>query len=209
MTTVADAATTSRFVTETAETEAAASLPLQREVQRLADTLLPLFSADTSRCVHLMDLGGTDSASLWIAAAVGSAVGVRLKTKVHVLSFEAELPLDQTSAVRPVSWRGCIVESFTPASDDGDGVGLVERLSELRAANLPVLLHSTEKNGCPEELLKADSGMSVVLLAHASRTRRAALQATVQRLELAGASLLGCVLLDRTYPIPEKLYRLL
>ena len=209
MTTVADTATTSRFVTETAETQAAASLPLQREIQRLADTLLPLFSAEAARCVHLLDLGGADSSALWITAAVGSALGVRLKTKLHVLSLEPELSLDRAPDVRPAAWRGCIVESLTAGSDSADGVSLMERLGELRAANLPVLLHSSEKDGCPEELLQADSGVSTVLLAHASRTRRAALQATVQRLELAGASLLGCVLLDRTYPIPEKLYHLL
>ena len=209
MTTVADTAADSRFVTATAVSEAAASLPLQREVQRLADMLLPLFLGDTPRCVHLVDLGGTDRASLWIAAAVGSALGVRLKTEVSVLTLEAELSDDATGSVRSASWRKSVVE-YLPSSE---GVSLGERLTELRAANHPFLLHSvlhsTAKHGFSEEWLQADSGISVVLLAHASRTRRAALQATIQRLELAGASMLGCILLYRTYPIPEKLYHLL
>ena len=209
MTTVADTATTSRFVAESAEIDAAASLPLQREVHRLADTLLPLFSGAAFRCVHLMDLGSADQSSLWLAAAVGSALGVRLKTKVHVLSIEAELSRDRTPPSTPAPMRGCILESLTPGMDGNGRGSLGERLSELRAANQPVLLHSAEKDGLPEELLNADEVYSVVLLARASQTRRAALQATVQRLELAGASLLGCVLLDRRYPIPEKLYHLL
>ena len=208
MTTVADTASTSRFVTDAAETAAATSLPLQREVQRLADALLPVYSAAPFRCIHLMDLGGAGDSSLWLAAAVSSALGVRLKTKVHVLSLEPELSQDAASVQRPASWRGCTVEHLASALSDGSE-GLVERVSELRAANLPVLLHSVETDGLPDELLQAEEAYSVVLLARASRTRRAALQATVQRLELAGVSLLGCVLLDRKYPIPEKLYRLL
>jgi hypothetical protein len=49
----------------------------------------------------------------------------------------------------------------------------------------------------------------VVLLVRAAQTHRAVLAAIERQLAKAGTPLLGSVLLDRDYPIPEKFYRLL
>ena len=209
MTMVADTTIASRFLTEAAETETAASLPFQREISRLTDTLLPIFSVSQSRCIHLLDIGDAEDSSTWLSAALGSSLGVRLKTEVHVLCLGNEQTPVTTAAMRSKSWKGCVVEHLTTYSEGRESATLADRLSELQAANRPVLLYSAERDGLPETLLRSEALHSVVLLAHASRTRRAALQATVQRLELTGTPLLGCVLLDRKYPIPEKLYHLL
>jgi protein-tyrosine kinase len=47
----------------------------------------------------------------------------------------------------------------------------------------------------------------VVLVVRAGRTSREAVLQAKKRLQLAGARLLGVVLNDRTYPLPEFLYR--
>lgn len=206
---VADVAATAPFVSEAAEVPSTASLPVTREVHRLADTLLPFFSRDSSCCLLLLDVGGTGASSLWLATSVGSALGVTLKTPLHVLSTDPLPSRDGHSTAQPLAWRGCVLESVPALAASGGHGSLVERLAELQAANQPVLLHAGREDVLPEGLLQGGAVSAVVLLARAARTRRAALQATVHRLSLAGVSLLGCVLLDRTHPIPEKLYHLL
>jgi len=47
----------------------------------------------------------------------------------------------------------------------------------------------------------------VVLVLEANATRRVAALSAKEALEAAGVRLLGTVLNDRTFPIPEKLYR--
>jgi hypothetical protein len=48
----------------------------------------------------------------------------------------------------------------------------------------------------------------VILLVRATQTRRATLAMLERQLAMGGTPLLGAVLLDRDYPIPENLYRL-
>ena len=47
----------------------------------------------------------------------------------------------------------------------------------------------------------------IVLVVEANSTRRVAAQKVKERLHAANARLLGAVLSDRTFPIPEAIYR--
>ncbi len=207
MSMLADVAAASPFVTEAAKAPSTAALPAMPEVHRLAATLLPSLARNASSCLLLLDLGSAGTSSLWLASSVGSVLADSLKTPVHVLSTDPESSREGAASTQARQWRGCVVESFHAATT-GPG-SLPERLAELRAAGQPVLLHAGRERALPEDLLQGGAVDAVVLLARAARTRRAALQTAVHRLSLTGVPLLGCVLLDRTYPVPEKLYQLL
>ena len=49
----------------------------------------------------------------------------------------------------------------------------------------------------------------VLLVAEANATRREAAKRTTELLQAAGATILGAVLTNRTFPIPERIYRML
>ncbi len=209
MTTASNTAATTSFLPAENATIAAGSHPLSREVHRLADTLLSGLSGAPARCLLMMDVGGARRSSLWLTTSVASNLMERLGTPVHVLSLETAAPRPSERSTWSADGRGCDPEFMAP-SIGGNGVGrLVERLNTFRGANEPVLLHSSRDEGLATCLLSTGNLDGVVLLVRASRTRRAVLQTAVQRLNLAGVPLLGCVLLDRTYPVPEKLYHLL
>ena len=53
----------------------------------------------------------------------------------------------------------------------------------------------------------AEAADGVVLVVTANRTRRAVALGAAQALLAAGARVLGTVLADRTFPIPETIYR--
>ncbi len=210
MTTASNTATTASFLpAENATAAAADSLPLSREIHRLADTLLSVLSGAPSRCLLMMDVGGADSSSLWLTSSVASDLATMLGAPVHVLSLEPDAARNPEPPAWPTERRGCVPEHLSPFANQNARGGLLDRLNALRAAKEPVLLHAAKDEGLATGLLSTGNLDGVVLLVRASRTRRAALQATVQRLTLAGVPLLGCVLLDRTHPIPERFYHLL
>lgn len=205
----AGVAATHPLVKEADEVSTPAPSPATREVHRLADALLPSFLSDRSHCVLLLDLDVARTTSFWLATSVGAALGTTLKTSVYVISTAAPALLDSRLTTQALSGGGCLVESLRGSDGGEDRASLVERLAELRSAERPVLLHADKEGVLPEGFLQGGAVDGVVLLARAARTRRAALQATVRRMSLASVPLLGCVLLDRTHPIPEKLYQLL
>ena len=206
---VVEVAAAPSFANEADEVRTLTPSSVTREVHRLADTLLPFFSPDRSRCFLLLDLGGARNTSFWLAASVGSALGTALKSSVYVLSTNPPSPRDGRLTKQALSGAGCVLESLHVSADGEDRGSVVEHLSALRRTEKPVLLHADREELLPEGLLHGGAVDGVVLLARAARTRRAALQATVRRMALAGVPLLGCVLLDRTHPIPQKLYELL
>lgn len=70
-----------------------------------------------------------------------------------------------------------------------------------------VLIDAPAVNCHPDAQLLAPMVDGVVLVVRAGRTSREAAAQARKRLQLAGARLLGVVLNDRTYPLPEFLYR--
>ena len=83
------------------------------------------------------------------------------------------------------------------------------RLHDIRKAGDVLILHADNLLDYPELLSQADQLDGAALIIRASKTRRAAIEAVRNQLQAAEIPLLGAILLDRTFPIPEKLYRLL
>ena len=184
----------------------------ERELDRLAGNLLSSLTGVHPFCLLMMELGEGRNSSRWLATGVASVLGERLNRTVHVLSL-AEGRNDRrssSSALRPADAGTYVLESIaTRANGRGESGTLAARLESLRETRQPVLLHLSDEQGLTDLLPCAEAIDGVVLLVRASRTRKASLHEVERQLSRAGMKALGCVLLDRVHPIPEKLYRLL
>lgn len=80
---------------------------------------------------------------------------------------------------------------------------------ELRAGFGFVLINGPPMNLSDEALLLGQLADGIVLLVEAHSTRREAAARAGESLEAANIKLLGVVLTERSYPVPDTLYRLL
>jgi len=96
---------------------------------------------------------------------------------------------------------------------DGQAMLTLDRLknqvSELREKFSHVLVSAPPASVSREALLFGRFADGVVLVLKANSTRRATALKVRQSLEAANVRLLGAVLADRVFPIPEALYRML
>jgi hypothetical protein len=81
------------------------------------------------------------------------------------------------------------------------------RLAELRRSFDYTLIHGRASGTCTEAALLGSLCDGVVLVVEANSTRRVTAQKVKERLHSANARLLGAVLSQRTFPIPQAIYR--
>jgi hypothetical protein len=104
----------------------------------------------------------------------------------------------------------CILECIADPTSRADGMNVLRgRLSAIKADGLTSITHLSQSKLQVINLPCVDFVDGVVLLVRASQTRCAVLEAGERHLAKASTPLLGSVLRDRDYLIPEKLYRLL
>jgi Mrp family chromosome partitioning ATPase len=83
---------------------------------------------------------------------------------------------------------------------------LAARIGELRGEFGYVLMDSPPVNVYSDAISLGQSADGVVLVLSANSTRKEAGRKAKESFEMAGARLLGAVLNNRTYPIPQGLY---
>jgi len=110
----------------------------------------------------------------------------QLSSRLWFMSGSALLDGDE-SKFSPLSMRGC--------------------LAELRLEFDNVILQARAAGVHSESRLLGRLCDGVVLVVQANSTRRAAAQRAKQLLHAANACLLGTVLIERTFPIPEAIYK--
>jgi protein-tyrosine kinase len=81
------------------------------------------------------------------------------------------------------------------------------RLAELRSAFDYVLIDAAPLNLCNDAIILGGASDGVVLLLKANSSRREIARKAVQDLQSANVRVLGAVLNQRTFPIPEALYK--
>jgi Mrp family chromosome partitioning ATPase len=81
------------------------------------------------------------------------------------------------------------------------------RLAELRAAFDYVLIDAAPLNGCTDAITLGGLSDGVVLMLKANSSRRETARRALQELQSANVPVLGAVLNQRTFPIPEALYK--
>ena len=97
---------------------------------------------------------------------------------------------------------------LTGHTDEGSAPAWLERrLSDFRLEFDYTLLHAPAVTTSSEAVLLSRMSDGVVLVLEANATRRAAALKAREMLQTANARLLGAVLSERTFPIPEDLYR--
>jgi hypothetical protein len=92
------------------------------------------------------------------------------------------------------------------AGQKASAAWLRNRLSELRREFDYVIIHSPAVGTCSETALIGQMADGVILVVDQLRTRRAAAREAKQILQSANAKLLGVVLSEREFPIPEGIY---
>jgi hypothetical protein len=84
---------------------------------------------------------------------------------------------------------------------------LQSRMTELRREFRHVVIHSAPLSGGTDSILLSRWADGVVLVVEADSTRREAARRVKENLAVANVRLLGVVLSNRTFPVPEALYR--
>jgi protein-tyrosine kinase len=82
-------------------------------------------------------------------------------------------------------------------------------LSQLRGVFEYVLIDTPGTSICGNAAILSRVADAAILVIEANSTRRLTARKTKEALDAAGARLLGTVLHNRTFPIPDKLYRTL
>ncbi len=181
------------------------------EVERLTHALFPTRESEDRRAVLLGEIGLGPNASTWVAIGIGAALAARGRS-VHVLCLgePREEPAARELFALGRKPGNLVLERMDRGSvPDNLPDSLERRLSEILSAGDTLLLHADNLLDYPELLSQADQLDGAALIIRASKTRRAAIEAVRNQLQAAEIPLLGAILLDRTFPIPEKLYRLL
>lgn len=80
-------------------------------------------------------------------------------------------------------------------------------LAELETEFHTILIAAGPVHRCPDTMMICQTASGVILVIKANATRRATARKVKEDLEVLQVPLLGAVLNDRTYPIPERLYR--
>jgi Mrp family chromosome partitioning ATPase len=97
---------------------------------------------------------------------------------------------------------------FLGENENGwSGAWLREQLAELRQTFDYTVLYGPPAGAGSEAALLASLCDGMVLIVEANSTRRVAAQKVKEKLHTANARLLGAVLSERTFPIPETIYR--
>jgi protein-tyrosine kinase len=97
---------------------------------------------------------------------------------------------------------------FLSENENGwSGAWLRDRLAELRQTFDYTVLYGPPAGAGSEAALLASLCDGMVLVVEANSTRRVAAQKVKEKLHAANARLLGAVLSERTFPIPQTIYR--
>jgi len=98
-------------------------------------------------------------------------------------------------------------EALTSSSDELGFDGLRDRIEQLRKEFDRIVVAAPPLNLGGEAVALAQVSDGLVLIVEAEATRPQTAQHVIRNLREAGVKVLGAVLNNRTFPIPEKLYR--
>jgi Mrp family chromosome partitioning ATPase len=132
-------------------------------------------------------------------------------TLESALAAPPELPpRERTNGCTQVGNKLWFVPAHTLAEAATGALGAVSlrsRLSELRRKFDYSLIQAPPAEFFTETVLLGQLSDGVILVLQARRTHRAVARKMQQILRAAGVPVLGTILTDRTFPIPEPLYR--
>jgi len=115
------------------------------------------------------------------------------------------MPLRHTATrIRGNLW---LVPDWTRGDDPVTATSLHSFLAEVRSQFVYSIVQGLPAGESNQATAMAQLADGIILVLSAQRTRRAAARKVKEMLEAAQARLLGTVLADRVFPIPEAIYR--
>jgi Mrp family chromosome partitioning ATPase len=215
--------------------KAHAAIPLKKappdtEIAKLVQRLFsPAGNGGGPRVVSLSGISRDDRSS-WICARAGEFLAEQADTSVCLVDANLHSPqlhgqfatANQIGMAEALTTEGPIRNYGKPLSGENLCLipsGLVkpgfypsmdryrERLAELREAFDYVLLSAPALSRETDATFLGQLADGIVLIVEANQSRRETVRRAKEQLESAHVRLLGAVLDQRTFPIPEKLYR--
>lgn len=205
-------------------------LPPDTEITKLVQRLFSQASMGNGPKVVSFSGIARDERSSWICACAGEALAVQTNNSVCVVDANFSSPQlhthfranNSTGLADALTTKGSIRHFVTPLSSGnlwlmpsgsakGDLFTQVERcrarFAELREEFNYILISAPSLTREAEATLIGQLADGVVLIIEANQSRREAVRRAKEQLESAQVRLLGAVLDQRTFPIPEGLYQ--
>jgi len=201
------------------------------EITKLVQTLFLLPEVNRSRRVVF---AGTESGSgcTWICARAAEILALQIRASVCVVDCNLRSPrlhkqfglenhhglsdaLRSSGPVRQyarqLSRKNLWLLSCGSSADDWQTLlvsdRMRQRMTELRAAFDYLLIDATPLGTCNDAILLGGLSDGVVLVLKANSSRREKARQALQELRAANVPIFGAVLNQRTFPIPESIYR--
>jgi Mrp family chromosome partitioning ATPase len=203
------------------------SNPFQQEVLRLVQRAFVSTNGTAPRQVVFCGVdGGNGSTS--VCASAARALAATISKSVCVIDANLRSPsladILQISDTTPIFGgraalrEGCLqigshlwFGGTDMLADDGGTLApidkLKERLARLREAFDFVLIDAPGTNVSEDAPKLGQLADAAILVIDANQTRRLTARNAMKTLEASGVKLLGTVLHDRSFPIPDRLYR--
>lgn len=204
--------------------------PPDSEITKLVQRLFSAGGKDGGPRVVSFSGIARDDRSSWICARAGEALAAQAGASVCIVdanlaSPQLHVPL---CGANPIGFAEALVTDgpignfamplgarnlwLIPAGLTKPGVYPLlerfrERFEELRATFDYILISAPALDRETEATLIGQLADGVVLIVEAHRSRRETVRRVKEQLEIARVQLLGAVLDQREFPIPEKLYR--
>ena len=172
----------------------------------------------------------TDERSGWICARAGEALAAQVDNSVCIVEANPWSP--QSHVLRSVGNQTGLAEALTAKGPikafstflNGENLWLIssgrvnpnlfislsryrERFAELRETFDYILVNAPSFSHEAEATLIGQLTDGIVLIVEANQSRRDTVRRVKEQLDSAQVQILGAVLDQRTFPIPEKLYR--
>jgi hypothetical protein len=194
----------------TSPTERSSGAALLERYSRLAKGIAGHLDVTRRNAVWFAEVGMRSSHALWLTVGVASALGSMIRQRVRVLAIRTSPDEWAEEEIVMANASGsAIVEVVSMPPITAGGEPLEHRLADLLHDGEVVFLHLPNAPDWMATTMDDRGVLGTILLSRASHTRKTTVEAVRARLEQLGIPLIGAVLLDREYPIPEKLYRLL
>lgn len=173
---------------------------VEQKLRRVARALLPVITGAQPRVAIFGSVGPREKTFLWLTQGVAAMLH---KSGVPI----SVLAVNSSELERQEITRAPYLEFVSADLGTADSLG--EKLQQLLAAKRAVFVHVNHALTSSELPFALQNDAVFVLVAHATQTRKAAVDVLKRQLEQHNVPIIAAVLLDREYPIPQLIYRLL
>jgi Mrp family chromosome partitioning ATPase len=194
-----------------------------REISNIGERLFVLPGASAPRVVVFADAEPTKGSNC-IFARIGEALATSNKGTVCVVDANLQSPsahryfgIDDHFGLADALLRPDPVEKFCRFMD-GSRLGLItagakanmaERIREINRRFDFVLIEAPPLSECNHAIVLGQTADGLVMIVEANATRRERAKSIAEAVKAAGVNLLGVVLNNRMFPIPQRIYSIL